>query len=48
MSYSNSNTDRGGSRPGLSPEDDRSIVMNPNNPAHDADRENTENQKSGK
>jgi len=32
--------DRGGSSPDRSPNDDRSDVMNPNNPAHDADLEN--------
>ncbi len=36
---------RGGSRPEYSPEDDRSIVKNDNNPAHEADRVNREKQK---
>ncbi|HEX8395490.1 MAG TPA: hypothetical protein VF665_24275 [Longimicrobium sp.] len=40
-------TDRGGSTPGLSPNDDRAIVKNPNNPAHGADAANRQRQKSG-
>lgn len=39
--------DRGGSTPRLSPEDDRSIVKNPNNPAHEHDRVNRERQSGG-
>lgn len=40
-------TGRGGSDPKHSPNDDRGIVKNPNNPAHDADRANREKQKKG-
>lgn len=39
--------DRGGSKPGLGPNDDRGIVKNDNNPAFEADRINREKQKSG-
>jgi len=39
--------DRGGSKPGLSPNDDRGTVKNDNNPAFEADRINREKQKSG-
>ena len=39
--------DRGGSKPGLSPNDDRGIVKNDNNPAFDADAANQKKQKSG-
>ena len=40
--------DRGGSKRGLSPEDDRAIVKNPNNPAYDADQANRQKQRGGK
>jgi hypothetical protein len=36
--------DRGGSDPTRSPNDDRSDVHNPNNPAHAADQANREKQ----
>jgi hypothetical protein len=39
--------DRGGSKSGYSPNDDRAIVKNPNNPAHEADRVNREKQAGG-
>lgn len=35
---------RGGSTPDRSPNDDRSIVMNPNTPAYDADQANRSQQ----
>jgi hypothetical protein len=38
--------DRGGSSPDRSPNDDRSDVMNPNNPAYDADQANRGSQAS--
>jgi hypothetical protein len=40
--------DRGGSDPKYSPNDDRGIVKNPNNPAHEADRVNREKQGGGR
>ncbi len=39
--------DRGGSRPELSPNDDRSNIKNDNNPAHAADQVNRATQKRG-
>jgi len=39
--------DRGGSSPDRSPNDDRSDVMNPNNPAYDADQANRDSQSGG-
>jgi hypothetical protein len=37
-----STSDRGGSSPDRSPNDDRSDVKNPNNDAYEADRDNRE------
>jgi len=36
--------DRGGSQPKYSPDDDRGIVKNPNNPAYEADQVNRKEQ----
>jgi hypothetical protein len=36
--------DRGGSSPDRCPNDDRSDVMNPNNPAYEADQDNRTSQ----
>ena len=40
----NQDDDRGGSSPDRSPNDDRSDVMNPNNPDYDADQANRDRQ----
>jgi len=39
---------QGGSQPQPKPNDDRSNVKNPNNPAHDADKANQAKQGGGK
>lgn len=39
--------DKGGSSPKRSPNDDRAIVKNPNNPAHAADAANQAAQRGG-
>ena len=43
----NDDDDRGGSSPDRSPNDDRSDVMNPNNPDYDADQANQASQSGG-
>src|SRR5205809_822850 len=42
--YMSIDEDRGGSSPDRSPNDDRSDVMNPNNPDYDADQANRDSQ----